>query len=200
MSLLLLFYRPSRGEICFDGTPAANYELSSLRQRIGFVLQATLLLEGSIRDNLAYGNPEATQEQIEQACRVAGIHEYISGLPDQYESIVGERGVNLSEGQKQRLSIARALIKDPDILILDEPTSALDHLTERSIFEALPQAIQGKTLLVAAHRLSTIQKADQILVLQNQRLAAAGTHAELLAENEYYRSLLQLNSEPQKSN
>lgn len=190
VSLLLRFYKPTAGEIWFDGRSAAEYELTSLRQRIGYVSQSTLLLSGTILDNLRYGNPDADQAQVEQACRVAGIHDYIMSLPEGYHSQVGERGVNLSEGQKQRLSLARALIKDPDILILDEPTSALDSLVERSIFEALPSVVREKTLFVVAHRLSTIQDADRILLLNENRLVAMGTHQSLLSSNELYQTLV----------
>jgi ABC-type multidrug transport system fused ATPase/permease subunit len=190
VSLLLRFYQPTAGEIWFDGRPAPEYELASLRQRIGYVSQSTLLLSGTILDNLRYGNPEASAEQVERACRAAGIHEFIAGLPEGYDAAVGERGVNLSEGQKQRLSLARALIKDPSILVLDEPTSALDSLVERSIFDSLPAMVRGKTLFVAAHRLSTIQDSDCILLLNENRLVATGTHQSLLAGNEFYRSLV----------
>jgi ATP-binding cassette, subfamily B, bacterial len=190
VSLLLRFYQPTAGEIWFDGRPASEYELASLRQRIGYVSQSTLLLSGTLLDNLRYGSPEASAEQVERACRAAGIHEFIAGLPEGYNAPVGERGVNLSEGQKQRLSLARALIKDPDILVLDEPTSALDSLVERSIFDALPSIVRDKTLFVVAHRLSTIQDSDQILLLNESRLVAMGTHQSLLANNELYRSLV----------
>lgn len=190
VSLLLRFYQPTAGEIWFDGRPASEYELASLRQRIGYVSQSTLLLSGTILDNLRYGNPDASRAQVEQACRVAGIHDFIATLPEGYKSPVGERGVNLSEGQKQRMSLARALIKNPDILVLDEPTSALDSLVERSIFEALPSAVQDKTLFVVAHRLSTIQDSDRILLLNESRLVAMGTHQSLLASNELYQNLV----------
>jgi len=170
--------------------PAADYDLGSLRRRIGYVAQSPLLLSGTILDNLRYGSPEASQEQVLRAAQVAGIHDFIAGLPDGYGSIVGERGVNLSEGQKQRLTLARALLKDPDILILDEPTAALDSLLERSIFEALPDLVRDKTLFVVAHRLATVQNSDRILVLNEKRLVAMGTHQELLQSNEYYRSLV----------
>jgi ABC-type multidrug transport system fused ATPase/permease subunit len=190
ISLLLRFYQPTGGEICFDGRPAADYELASLRQRIGYVSQSTLLLSGTIGENLRYGNPDAGHEQVVRAARAAGIHEFIAGLPQGYESPVGERGVNLSEGQKQRLAIARALIKDPDILVLDEPTSALDSVVERSIFDALPQMVRDKTLFVVAHRLATIQDSDRILLLNEKRLVGVGTHDELLRASDYYRSLV----------
>ena len=191
ISLLLRFYRPQAGEIWFDGRPASDYELISLRNRIGYVAQSTLLLSGTILDNLRYGNPDASREQVEQAARVAGIHDFIAGLPKGYESHVGEQGVNLSDGQKQRLAIARALIKEPDILVLDEPTSALDSETERSIFDALPAMARDKTLFVVAHRLSTAQRSDRILLLNERRLVAVGTHQELLATNAYYRTLVE---------
>jgi len=191
VSLLLQFYRPRSGGVRFDGRPASDYELKSLRRRIGYVSQTTSLLSGTILDNLRYGNPEAALAEVERACRTAGIHDFISGLPEGYDSTVGERGANFSEGQKQRLSLARALIKDPDILILDEPSSALDSLTEHSIFEALPAAVRGKTVFVIAHRLSTIQDSDAILLLNENRLVAVGTHASLMAENEFYRTLVE---------
>jgi ABC-type multidrug transport system fused ATPase/permease subunit len=191
VSLLLRFYQPTRGEIWFDGQPASEYELASLRQRIGYVAQSTLLLSGTVEENLRYGNREASHDQVVRAAKAAGIHEFIASLPDGYDSPVGERGVNLSEGQKQRLAIARALIKDPDILVLDEPTSALDSLVERSIFEALPAMIRDKTLFVVAHRLATVQDSDRILLLNEKRLVAVGTHGELLEANEYYRSLVE---------
>jgi ABC-type multidrug transport system fused ATPase/permease subunit len=190
ISLILCFYKPTAGGIAFDGRPLSDYHLPSLRKRIGYVSQSTLLLSGTFLDNLRYGNPEADQAEIERACRTAGIHEFISGLPDGYLARIDERGVNLSEGQKQRLSIARALIKNPDVLILDEPTAALDSIVERSIFESLPGHIQGKTLFVVAHRLATVQNADRILLLNEGRLVGLGTHAELLRENELYRQLV----------
>ncbi len=190
VSLILRFYKPSQGDILFDQRSASVYEVNSLRQRIGYVSQNTLLLSGTIMENLRYGNPDASQDQIVQATQVAGIHEFITNLPKGYESEIGERGVNLSEGQRQRLSIARALIKDPDILLLDEPTSALDSIVEHSIFDALPSLVRDKTLFIAAHRLSTIQKSDAILVLNESRLVATGTHESLLASNEFYQDLV----------
>jgi len=188
-SLLLYFYHPSQGQICFDGRPSTDYELNSLRQRIGYVSQVTMLLAGTVRENLTYGNPDASAAEVEQAARAAGIHDFIVGLPDGYDTAVGEQGVNFSEGQKQRLSIARTLIKNPDILVMDEPTSSLDFLLEKSIFDELPNQVIEKTLFIAAHRLSTIKMADRIIVLNAKHLEDIGTHQELLSRNDYYRSL-----------
>ena len=190
VSLVLRFYKPTAGEIWFDGRPASDYELASLRQRIGYVSQSTLLLSGTIMDNLCYGNPEASEEQVVRAAKVAGIHDFIVSLPEGYDAPVGERGVNLSEGQKQRLALARALIKEPDILVLDEPTSALDSIVEKSIFHALPSLVRDKTLFVVAHRLSTIQDSDRILLLNESRLVAVGSHQSLLESDEFYRTLV----------
>jgi ABC-type bacteriocin/lantibiotic exporter with double-glycine peptidase domain len=190
LSLILRFYRPTSGEIYFNGQPASDYEVSSLRKRIGYVSQSTLLLSGTIMENLAYGNHEASEEQVTQAARVADIHEFISNLPEGYETEIGEKGINLSEGQKQRLSIARALVKDPDILVLDEPASALDSLAEKSIIQSLPTLIQDKTLFVVGNRLPTIRGLDHILLLNESRLVAIGTHQSLLETNDYYRSMV----------
>jgi ABC-type bacteriocin/lantibiotic exporter with double-glycine peptidase domain len=190
LSLILRFYKPTKGEIHFDGRPASVYEVGSLRQRIGYVSQRTRLVSGTIMENICYGNPEASEDQVVQAARVAGIHEFISMLPEGYETKLGEDGVNLSEGQKQRLSISRALIKDPDILVLDEPTSALDSKTEASIFQSLPSLVQGKTLFVVTSRLPAIVDSDRVLLLNENRLVAIGTHQSLLETNDYYRSLV----------
>ena len=188
VSLILRFYRPTSGEIYFDGRPASDYEVGSLRRRIGYASQSALLLSGTIMENLCYGSPEASEEQIVRAARVVGIHEFIRSLPAGYETEIGEKGVNLSEGQKQRLSIARALVKDPDILILDEPTSALDSRTEKSIFQSLPALVRDKTVFVVANRLSTIRDSDRILLLNESRLVAVGTHQSFMETNDYYRS------------
>jgi len=190
LSLILRFYKPTAGEIYFDGHPASDYEVGSLRRLIGYVSQSTLILSGTIMENLRYGNPEASEDEVVRAARVAGIHDFIDSLPEGYETKIGERGVNLSEGQKQRLALARALVKDPDILVLDEPTSALDSKTEDSIFQSLPTVIQNKTLFVVAHRLSTIRDSDCILLLNKSHLVAVGTHRSLSETNDYYRSLV----------
>jgi ABC-type bacteriocin/lantibiotic exporter with double-glycine peptidase domain len=190
LSLILRFYRPTTGEVYFDGRPASEYEVGSLRQRIGYVSQGTRLVTGTITDNLSYGNPEALEEQVTRAARAAGIHDFVKSLPAGYGTEIEEDGVNLSEGQKQRLSIARALVKDPDILVLDEPTSALDGETERSILESLPALVQNKTLFLVTSRLPTIKDSDRIFLLNERRLLAIGSHQALWETNDYYRSLI----------
>ena len=190
ISLILRLYQPTKGDLFFDGRAASVYELASLRQRIGYVPQSSLLLSGTILENLRYGNLEADEAHVIRAAQTAGIHDFIVGLPGGYQALVGESGVNLSEGQKQRVAIARALIKDPDILILDEPTSALDSLTENSFIEALKGMIQGRTVFLIAHRLSTVKNVNRILVLNEKRLVAIGSHHELMESSEYYRALV----------
>jgi ABC-type multidrug transport system fused ATPase/permease subunit len=190
LSLILRFYRPTAGEILFDGQPASDYELSALRQRIGYVSQQHRLLADTVYNNLCYGNPDATEQEVVDAARVAGIHDFIERLPRGYATQINENGVNLSEGQKQRLSIARALIKKPDILVLDEPTAALDFETEKTLFSKLPEFIQGKTLFIVAHRPSTIRNCDRILLLDENNLVAGGSHETLLKSSAYYRSMV----------
>ena len=189
VSLLLRFYRPTSGEVYLDGTPASDIDVRALRRRIGYVSQGTLLLSGSVIENLRYGNQEATDDEVTQAAEAASIHDFVVSLPDGYDTKIGQNGVSLSEGQRQRLSIARALVKQPDILVLDEPSSSLDNLTEKSIFRSLPFMVRNKTLFVVAHRLSTIEDSDRILLLNDCRLVAVGTHQSLLETNDYYRSL-----------
>ena len=190
MSLILRFYQTAGGEIYFDGLPASDYHTDSLRRRIGYASQDPRVLSGTVFENLSYVDPEAEKEQIFQAARISAIHDDIEKLPQSYETVIGEKGLTLSEGQKQRLSIARVLVKDPDILILDEPTSALDSMTEKSIFEALPSQVNGKTVLVASHRITTIMQADRILVLNASGRADIGTHESLLESSDYYRSVV----------
>jgi ABC-type multidrug transport system fused ATPase/permease subunit len=190
ISLILRFYRTTQGEIYFDGQPASDYNTGSLRRRIGYASQNPKILDGTVFDNLRYGDPDAGREQIVQAAKIAAIHDDIEKLPNKYETIIGAKGPNLSEGQKQRLSIARALVKDPDILILDEPTSALDTSTEKSIFKALPSQVKGKTVFLASHRISTIKHADRILLLNESGIADIGTHESLLESSDYYRSMI----------
>jgi ABC-type bacteriocin/lantibiotic exporter with double-glycine peptidase domain len=190
LSVILRFYKPTSGEIYFDGGAASEFDVRKLRQRIGYVSQNPVLLSGTIIENLRYGHPNANEDEVFRAAQGADIHEFICRLPKGYESEVGENGVNLSEGQKQRLSIARALVKDPDILVLDEPASALDSLAEKSIFQSLPDFLQNKTLFVVAHRISTIKNSDHILLLNENRLVAIGNHESLLETSDYYRSLV----------
>lgn len=190
LSLILCLYRPTGGEVYFDGKPAASYAVGSLRERIGFVFQRPSLLSGTIMENLCYGNPDAHEEQVIRAARAARIHEFITGLPLGYDTLIGENGVNLSEGQRQRLSIARALVREPDILVLDEPTSSVDALTEDSILSALPVLYRQRTIIVVTDRPATLQEADRILLLDAQGRATVGTHESLFAGNDYYRSLI----------
>ena len=187
LSLLLRFYKPTAGDIFFDGEAASSMELRSLRTRIGYVSQSTLLVSGTVMDNLRFANPGATEEECVQAAKAAGIHDFITTLPSGYETEIGERGIRLSEGQKQRLSIARAIVKNPDVLVLDEPTSALDRKTEDSVLLTLPAAAEKKTLFIVSNHLPTLARSDLVLLLDESRLVAVGTHDDLLANNEEYR-------------
>ena len=182
-------YDVIEGAVEIAGTDVRDFDLKYLREHIGIVTQETYLFNGTIRENLLYAKENASQEEIENACRVASIHEFISSQPKGYDTEVGNRGLKLSGGEKQRLSIARMLLKDPDILILDEATSALDSISENAIQEALEKMMEGRTSIVIAHRLSTILKADRILVLKDGRICESGTHEELLSENGVYREL-----------
>jgi len=189
ISLLLRFYRPSAGKIFFNGRPASTLEIRSLRSRFGYVPQEPMLVSGSIMDNLRYGNSDATETQVRRAAEVTEIHDFIEGMPEGYDTKIGERGASLSEGQKQRISIARALVRDPDILIMDEPTSALDNRTEAAIFRSLPKLIKGKTVFIIAHRLATTQDADLVVMLDGSGKAEIGTHHDLFDSSDFYRKL-----------
>ena len=188
ISQIMRFYKPQNGTILYDGKDASEYNIRSLRRRIGYVAQKTDLMSGTILKNIRYGNQEANIEDVIGAARAANIHDFIEGLPEKYESLVGEHGVNLSEGQKQRISIARALVRNPDILIFDEPTSALDNVTENSIYSAIPEYLQNKTTFTIAHRLSTIEAADKILLLADDNHYFIGNHEILIKDNQLYRN------------
>uniref|UniRef100_UPI0022E88F2D ABC transporter ATP-binding protein n=1 Tax=Eggerthella sinensis TaxID=242230 RepID=UPI0022E88F2D len=180
-SLLPRFYDPASGSVEIDNIDIRTVTVESLRDAIGIVQQDVYLFGGTIRDNIAYGRPDATQAEIVEAARRANIDEFVRGLPDGYDTYVGERGARLSGGQKQRIAIARVFLKDPRILILDEATSALDNESERAIQKSLEELSAGRTTLVIAHRLSTIRNADLIAVVEDGRVAERGTHEQLLA-------------------
>ena len=188
-SLLLHFYEPDGGTVYFDERPAHEFPLSQLRRQMAFVPQDVILFGGSIRENIAYGKPEARDEEIMAAAKNANAHEFIKRFPEQYDTIVGERGIKLSGGQRQRIAIARAILKDPAILILDEATSSLDSESEQLVQDALDNLMKGRTSFVIAHRLSTIRNADKIVLIDKGIVSEAGTHNELMSHNGLYRKL-----------
>lgn len=195
-ALLLHFYQPDEGKLLFDGKPANDIPLSQLRKQMALVPQDVLLFGGTIRENIAYGKPGAVQAEIEDAARKANAHDFIESFPEGYDTVVGERGVKLSGGQRQRIAIARAILKDPVILVLDEATSSLDSASESLVQEALDNLMKNRTSFVIAHRLSTIRNADKIIVLDQGHVVESGTHQELLAhEDGLYKSLNKLQLE-----
>jgi ATP-binding cassette subfamily B protein len=187
--LLFRFYEPQKGRILIDGQPIADVQQVSLRAAIGMVPQDTVLFNDTIRYNIEYGRPDATEAEIEEAARLAQIDRFIKSLPDGYATSVGERGLKLSGGEKQRVAIARTILKGPPVLVLDEATSALDSFTEKEIQDALDLVSRGRTTLVIAHRLSTVINADEIIVLDKGLIAERGSHATLLAADGIYASL-----------
>ncbi|HYP16416.1 MAG TPA: ATP-binding cassette domain-containing protein, partial [Opitutus sp.] len=190
MALLMRFYDPLEGAVRIDGRDLRRLKQRSLRRHIGVVLQDPLLFNDTVRANIAYGRPDATTAEIEAAARAANADAFISRLPEGYATVVGERGGRLSVGERQRLTIARALIKTPKLIILDEATSSLDAESEALVQEALERLMQGRTTFVIAHRLSTVVNADRILVLREGRIAESGRHAELMRLGGYYATLV----------
>ena len=198
VSLISRFYDVPPGSITIDGVDIRDMTLASLRRNIGLVQQDVFLFSASIRENIAYGRADATMEEIVQAARVAQLHDYIEGLEQGYDTIIGERGSTLSGGQRQRLSIARAVLLDPPILVLDDSTSSVDANTERLIRQAMESVIRGRTTFVIAHRLGTVHRADEILVLRDGEIAERGRHRDLLAYGGLYREIYDLQLRPQE--
>jgi len=189
ISLICAFHTPTGGRILIDGINLADVDLNTFRSQLGVVLQESFLFDGTIRENILFSRPGASQEQFLSVCRTARVDEFAERFPEGYDTIVGERGVKLSGGQRQRLSIARALLAEPRILILDEATSSLDSESEAMIQAGLNQLMQGRTTFVIAHRLSTIRRADQILVIEQGLVVERGSHAELYALGGRYYDL-----------
>lgn len=197
--LLPRFYDPTIGSIKIDGTDLREFDVKTLRREMGIVSQDTFLFNTTVRNNIAYARPDATDEEVTAAAKRANAYEFIMGLPKGFDTLIGDRGVLLSGGQRQRLAIARALVQDPDILILDEATSALDTVSERLVQAAIEELSRSRTTLVIAHRLSTVQKANQIAVLDKGRVVEVGTHRELLSKGGFYARLyeMQFSQQPQ---
>jgi subfamily B ATP-binding cassette protein MsbA len=189
IGLISAFYVPSQGMVLVDGVDLSTVRLDSFRTRLGVVLQESFLFDGTIRENVAFSRPEASEDEIMRACRIARVDEFAESFVDKYDTVVGERGVKLSGGQRQRISIARAILAEPRILILDEATSSLDSESEQMIQQGLAYLMQGRTTFVIAHRLSTIRRADQILVMEHGQIVERGTHAELYAARGRYYDL-----------
>lgn len=189
VNLLMRFYDPNSGSIVIDGIDSININRRTLRDNIGMVLQDTWLFTGSIRENIRFSKPDATDEEIEQACKYANADEFISTLPNGYDTVIDEEADNISQGEKQLLTIARAILKDPKVLILDEATSSIDTKTEKNIQDAMDYLMEGRTSFIIAHRLSTIKNADKILVLKDVNIIECGNHNELMKENGFYANL-----------
>jgi ATP-binding cassette subfamily B protein len=198
VNLIPRFYDVSSGTVRVDGYDVRDVDLVALRKQIGIVLQTSLLFSTTVRENIAYGRPDASLDEVVEAARAAQAHEFILGLPNGYDTIVGERGVTLSGGQRQRVAIARALLMNPRILILDDSTSSVDTQTERLIQRALINLMKGRTTFVIAHRLSTVHRADLILVMEGGRIVERGKHIELLALKGLYRQIYELQLQEQE--
>ena len=194
VSLLERFYDPIEGGVYLDGQNIRDITIKSLRENLSIVLQDVFLFNGTVFDNIAYGNPSATREEVLEAAKIARADEFITGMPDGYDTLIGERGVRLSGGQKQRIAIARAILKNSPVLILDEATSAVDNETEALIQQAIDELSKSRTVVVIAHRLSTVMKADKIIVLEDGKVTEQGTHNELLKNNGLYARLCNVNT------
>jgi ABC-type multidrug transport system fused ATPase/permease subunit len=194
-SLILRFYEPENGVLYFDDRPAQSFPLTQLRSQMAFVPQDIVLFGGTIKENIAYGKPGASEEEIITAAKKANAHDFISKFPEKYDAVVGERGIKLSGGQRQRIAIARAILKDPTILILDEATSSLDSESEQLVHEALENLMKGRTSFVIAHRLSTVRNADKIVVIDKGTVSEMGTHQQLMSRNGLYRKLNEMQFE-----
>jgi len=199
VSLIPRFYDPTAGTVKIDGTDVRQFKIKSMRQQISFVLQESLLFRATIRQNIAYGRPEAKREEIVEAAKLANAHEFIERMPQGYDTMVGERGETLSGGQRQRIAIARAVIRNAPILILDEPSSELDAASEELVFDALTRLMEGKTSIVIAHRLSTIRRADVIFVIDKGAVVESGTHEQLLAHGGLYSEFYEIQFRDQES-
>ncbi len=192
INMIPRFYDPAKGVVKIDGTDVKQFKNKSLRQQISFVLQDTVLFRGPVWQNIAYGKPDASRQEIIAAAEAANATEFIDKMPQGYNTMVGEHGVTLSGGQRQRIAIARAIIRNSPILIMDEPTSGLDAASEQLVFEALDKLMENKTSIVIAHRLATIQKAKMIFVVKDGTIAERGTHEELLKAHGVYASLYEI--------
>jgi ATP-binding cassette subfamily B protein len=194
LSLIPRFYDPTGGSVRIDGVDARDLEVDELRRQVGIVFQETFLFSNTIASNIAFGRPYTSRAEIEKAARVACAHEFIERLPDGYDTLLGEWGMDLSGGQRQRLAIARAVLLDPRILLLDDPAAAIDPETEQEILAAMDRAMEGRTTLVVAHRLSTLRRADLVLVFDQGRMVQSGTHEELLRVPGQYQTAAELQS------
>jgi ATP-binding cassette subfamily B protein len=195
VALIARLYDPSEGEVVVDGADVRSVEVRSLRRAIAFVADDSFLFSASVRENIAYARPDASVQEIERAARRAQAHGFIEALPDGYDTLVGERGLTLSGGQRQRIAIARALLADPRILILDDATSSVDATTEAEIKRGLAEAMEGRTTLIVAHRMSTISLADEIVVMDGGRIVDRGTHDELLNRSPLYGEIAEFGCE-----
>jgi subfamily B ATP-binding cassette protein MsbA len=197
VSLIPRFYDVVSGAITVDGEDVRKYRLNALREQIGYVLQDTVLFRGTILENIAFGRPRATRDEVIEAAKLANAHSFVESLPEGYDTVVGERGSTLSGGQRQRIGIARVMLRDSPILLLDEPTAALDSETEMMVVEALERLKKGRTVIAIAHRLSTIRDADKIIVISEGVVAESGTHSELMVLNKLYASFYRTQFDPQ---